>query len=144
MHEYSGDINIENGGQWIDLDNWADEYADCIRVTDLDSAIGFDGAIMIEHVTILLDKKHWLDAIACCGYSVGDLLAMDSDCRRYALAEALLSYGRFDPDDAWDGSHYMETVQTTEDGPMSFDGWKADKRVLSENLDGYIKAVHLN
>lgn len=143
--EYVGDINVEYGGAWFDMSGFDDGYVECVRVTDLDSAIGFNGAVEVDHVVVLLDKKYWASALRCCGLTVSDLLSMDSDSRKCALCECLLSYGRYDPDDAWDGydSGPNETLQTQAGGPMEFDGWRADKRVLSENLEGYLRSKHL-
>ena len=141
--QYVGDVNIEYGGSYYDLSEWHYGYASVVRVTDLDSGCGFNGGVLVEHLVVLLDKEYWKRALDCCGLSVSDLLAMDSDGRRLVLADCIMGYGHYDPDDGWDNyaSHYSETLQTESDGPMCFDGWQADKRVLSENLDGYIKAV---
>ena len=142
--EYVGDVNVEYGGTWYDMTTFDDGYVSCVRVTDLASAKGFDGAVMVEHLVVPLDKSHWKSALDCCGMKPSDLLAMDSDWRKVAICESLLSYGIYDPDDAWDGYRlgYLETLQTKVGGPMKFNGWKADKRVLSENLVGYLKNVH--
>lgn len=146
-YEYVGDVNLEYGGAFIDMSRWRDGYATCIRITDLDSACGFDGAVMIEHLVIIRpdDRGKLATVLLCCGVSPGDLLRLDSDARRLAIAESCLGYGLYDPDDSWDGyrSYHTEIVQTQADGPMAFGGWKADKRVLLENLEGYVKAKHL-
>lgn len=145
MYQYSGDINVEYGGQWIDLDNWEWGYANCVRVIDLDSGCGAPGMVAIEHVTILLDKDRWAESLDCCGLTPWDVLGMDPDHRRYVLAECLLQYGHYDLDDAWDAyqSHWIEIIQTESDGPMVWEGLRAEKRVHCENLIGYIEAKHI-
>jgi hypothetical protein len=49
---FSGDVNLEHGGEFIDLSTWAYGYCSAVRITDLDSACGFTGAVMIEHLVI--------------------------------------------------------------------------------------------
>lgn len=152
--EYTGDASLEYGGTFIDLSTWNDGYCSAVRVTDLDSGFGFTGAALIEHVVINgTDNSERIHrAMQSCGYG--------ADCHRrpssvppenhkhnlrLMVADALLSYGHYDPDDLWDGyrSHYSETVQLEPDGPMVFDGWKADKRLRGGDLRGYVEAVHL-
>jgi len=145
MYVYSGDVNVEYGGQWIDLDDWEYGYAKCVRVTDLDNGCGAVGMVAIEHVTILLDKGKWEESLHACGLSVADILNMVPEIRQHALAECLLQYGHYDPDDAWDGyaRHWTEIIQTEQDEPMEWEGLRAEKRVYTENLEGYIVAKHL-
>ena len=67
--EYTGDVNLEYGGTFYQIDpqEWEWGYCTAVRVTDIDSAIGFDGAVMVEHITVLTDKAKWADALDCCG-----------------------------------------------------------------------------
>ena len=142
---YNGDINVEYGGSWVNLDNWEHDYCECVRVTDLDSGCGATGMVMIEHVVILLNKDKWIDALNCCGLSVGELLAMDSDSRKLCLADCLLSYGFYDPDESWNGysRHWCEVIQTEQNEPLNQEGFKATKRVYCDNLRGYIESEHI-
>jgi len=152
---YNGDVNLEYGGAFIDLSTWDDGYCSAVRVTDLDSACGFTGACMIEHIVILGtdNSKRIKDALRCIGgiESLGIRNwkftgASDvKQCIRHAIADALMCYGSFDPDDSWDSyqSFHTEIVQMEQDGPMVFDGWKADKRLHNTDLREYVESVHL-
>lgn len=142
---YTGDVNLEYGGAFIDLTTWGDGYCSAVRVTDLDSGCGFRGAVLIEHVVILgtTEPERLRRAMRSCGCSAR---GMDKRSARLMLAEALMCYGHVDPDDGWDGyrSHHTEVVQLEPDGPMVYDGWKADKRLRGGDLRGYVESVHLD
>ncbi len=151
---YSGDVNLEYGGAFIDLSTWDDGYCSAVRVTDLDSGCGFTGAVMIEHIVIngTTDSNRIRQALECIGglsarnwHAIGRRETIKANLR-HAIADALMSYGYTDPDDAWDGydSFHTEIVQMEPDGPMRFNGWKADKRLRGGDLEGYVKAVHLS
>ena len=148
-------MNLEYGGAFIDLSTWDDGYCSAVRVTDLDSGCGFTGAVMIEHIVIngTDDKERIRHAMHSCGYGSDYNHRPDSVSPeehklnvRHAIADALMSYGYFDPDDSWDGyqSHHTEILQLEEDGPMKFDGWRADKRLHGTTLEEYVQSVHLN
>ena len=136
---YSGDGNLEYGGVFIDLSTWDDGYCYAVRVTDLDGGIGFRGASIIEHVTVLgmHDRERVRSALNCAGlrFRRGENTKQQV---RFAIVEALLSYGFYDVDDL--GS---ETVQTDPDGPMRFDGWRASRRLHNTSLEAYVQSVHL-
>lgn len=152
-YEYNGDVNLEHGGAFIDLSTWADGYCSAVRVTDLDSSCGFTGAVLVEHIVIngTTDTKRIRQALR----SVGGLSARNwhrtgrretiKANLRHAIAAALMDHGFTDPDDAWDSyrTHHSETLQLEADGPMEFDGWKADKRLRGTTLEAYVQAVHL-
>lgn len=153
---YSGDGNLEYGGVFIDVSTWNDGYCDAVRVTDLDSGCGFTGAVLIEHITILVpnpssssmywadhDRGRMMSALRGCGPD--NCRGMSKTTARCVIAEAMMGNGRYDPDDQWDGyrSSYSETVQCEADGPMAFDGWKAAKRLHNTSLEEYVKSVHL-
>jgi hypothetical protein len=144
---YSGDGNLEYGGSFIDLSDWKWGYCNAVRVTDIDSGCGFRGAAMIEHVVIcgVDDAKRIRKAWQSCGYdfnfsylrrqfSAAEVKVM----LRHAIAEALLSYGYFDEDE-----QAREVVQMEQNGPMKFDGWKADKRLHNTTLEAYVQSQHL-
>lgn len=136
---YVGDINIEYGGTYFDLSEWENGYVDALRVTDLDSGCGFEGAVLIEKIVILVDNdKANQQACECCGWIKTDI-DTSTENGKLQLADAVMSYGRFDPANEY-YEPQNEVVQTQSDGPMEFDGWKATKRVLSENLKGYIES----
>ncbi len=151
--DYCGDVSLEQGGAFIDLTTWDDGYCSAVRVTDLDGGCGFTGAVLIEHVVINGTKDH--DRIKAALQCVGGLSARNwhrtgrretiKHNLRHAIADALMCYGFYDPDDCWDGyaSYHSEIVQLDPDGPMKFDGWKADKRLHNTNLRAYVESVHL-
>jgi hypothetical protein len=143
---YTGDVSLEYGGAFIDLSTFDDGYCSAVRVTDLDSGCGFTGAVLIEHIVVngTDDDKRISEALKCCGYYGIDKL--DDDTRKRVIAESLMQYGFTDPDDCWDGyrSHHSETLQLDPDGPMQFDGWKADKRLHGTELRDYVESVHLS
>ncbi len=148
---YCGDVNVEHGGAWIDLSTWDDGYCSAVRVTDLDSGCGFTGACLIEHVVILGmdDSKRIREALRCIGgpealgarnwHATGRSETI-KESLRHAIADALLSYGDYDPDDY----QAPEVVQMEQDGPMCFDGWTANKRLHNTDLKDYVESVHLS
>jgi hypothetical protein len=141
---FCGDVNLEYGGSFIDLSTWDDGYCSAVRVTDLDSGCGFRGACLIEHVIILgtTDAKRIRDALRCVGGIDGR--NRDKQSLRHQIADALLSYGYAEPDDYSGHIPHTEVVQMEADGPMVFDGWKADKRLRGTTLEDYVAAVHLS
>jgi hypothetical protein len=144
---FCGDASLEYGGTFIDLSTWDDGYCSAVRVTDLDGGCGFTGAVLIEHVVIngTRDAKRIREALRSCGCSAR---GMSKQQARHMIADALCSYGHTDPDEGWDGYGYCskshtELVQCESDGPMCFDGWKADKRLRGTTLEAYVQSVHL-
>ncbi len=149
---FNGDVNLEYGGSFIDLSTWHWGYCSAVRVTDLDSGCGFTGAVMIEHVVIngTDDSKRIRQAMDSYGSYYGNRHSSIDPTRhkenlRLVIAESLMSYGYSDQDDGWDGygSHHTEILQLESDGPMVFDGWKADKRITNTTLEDYVRSVHL-
>jgi hypothetical protein len=138
---YIGDVNLEYGGMFINLDDWKYGYSEVLRITDLDSGAGFNGAVMVERLTTITDnpKEIW-NAKKSYGWDKPySLPGRTSEDRKLALVEAITSYGYYDPDDGWDNYHrgYSLIIQCDPDddyAPMEYDGWKADVR-LSEDQD---------
>lgn len=135
--DFSGDINLEYGGSYIKLDSG---YAEYVRVTDLDSGIGFTGACMIERGTVPFIRgirKHIKSALAMYSQSIRQLpgLGIERADRWHYIARALMEYG-FEDNDS------RETVQMESDGPMQFDGWKADKRLTGTGIRAYVESLH--
>lgn len=128
---YTGDVNPEHGGAFFDaaeLETFTtDEYVSAIRVMDLDSGCGFTSAVLIERLTVLYDPEQAKHAASCCGFEVED------DTPMLHLADALLSYGYYDPDDY---SRPRVVVVDDPEAPMEYDGWKADDR--TDDLLQYI------
>jgi hypothetical protein len=144
---FMGDVNLEYGGNFIDLANFRHGYAEGVRVTDLDGGCGFTGAVMVEHVIICgtTDRERVKEALRSCGSDYMRERGKTREQVQWMIAEALLSYGHYDPDDCWDSyqSHHTEILQMEADGPMTFDGWKADKRLHNTTLEDYVRSVHL-
>lgn len=122
--EYIGDVNIEYGGTWYDMSTFNRGYVDAVRVTDLDSATGFDGAIMVEDVTVsgTLDKKRVKEALATCGMDVHSDAwhKMSTEGKRVMIADSLLWYGYCDTEPA-------QVLQPDRTQPDKFDGWQAER-----------------
>lgn len=151
---YTGDVNLEHGGTFIDLSTWNDGYCSAVRVTDLDSGCGFAGAVLIEHIVIngTTDLARIRHAMQSCGYGADyhhrpPTISPEDHKRsiRLMIADALMSYGHYDHDDSWDGygDGHSETLQLDPSGPMKYDGWRASKRLRGGDLRGYVEAVHL-
>lgn len=131
---YVGDVNPEYGGTFADLSNWEDHgYADVIRTIDLDSACGFTGGVLIEHVVV--NKPDDMSrALACVGWTGGKPPIE-------AQVDACLNYGHFDPDfDMFDAT---SEIITTDPESWEDDGWRATKHVDASDLLGYLNAEWL-
>lgn len=145
--EYSGDISLKYGGFYANLENTKYHYAEVVRITDLDSGCGFTGAVQVEHLTALInpDDTRMDSALECCGMTKEDLPKKNTKAYWMTLIDAALSYGLYDPDDSWANytEYSRETIQMEKDGPMSFDGWKADTNLAGKSLRRYILNNHL-
>ena len=138
--QYSGDVNIEYGGTFADIDprefKWG--YCNVVRVTDLDSACGFDGACLIEKLTVHVDAKRIKQGMQCVGLTVRDLQRVKGlEGKLFAMVDAVMAYGYFDVEQS-------EVVQTREGGPMRFDGWRAEKFIRPQDLRGYVESQWLD
>lgn len=140
---YLGDGNAAYGGLWI---RHYGDYCDAIEITDLDSACGFTGAVMIERRSAglrrsLADNRERIKhALETCGWTIRDMpeVARTKEAKRALIWEALIRYGYGDTDT-------LETLQLEPDGPMqSRDGWKADRRQTGGDIGGYIMARYLD
>ena len=135
---YSGDVNAEYGGIWI---RHYGDYCDAVEIIDLDSGCGFEGAVLIERRSVSLPrklseaKKRIRSALNSYGWTTHDLVSFGRG-KRYAIWEALISYGYRDTDS-------VETLQLSSDGPMKFDGWLADRRQTRGDIGGYVMAKYL-
>ena len=111
--QYFGDLNIEYGGTFAEIDpqhfKWG--YCNVVRVTDLDSATGYRGGVLIEKVTVNIDAKRIKQALPTVGLTIRDLQKMKGQASKlYAMVDALLTYAYFDTDQS-------EVVQTEEGHP---------------------------
>jgi hypothetical protein len=135
---YLGDVNLEHGGVYCKLDpsDLKYGYANCVEVTDLDSACGANGMCLIEVGTVNFDYKRIRKAAAACGWlTPGHRVARPH--RRAALIEAVKSYYGMEVDRS-------EVVQTDPTFPMVNDGWKAEKVVSHIDLPGYVASNYLD
>ena len=131
---YSGDINLEYGGFFYNMENWEENgYADAVRVTDLDSACGFTGGVLIERVTVLRPDtpEEMKSCLETCGWE-------NEKITREMEIEACLSYGKYDP--AFDMFSPTNETVTTDPDSWEYDGWKAEKHVDCADLLGYVHA----
>lgn len=145
MYEFtSGDVNVAYGALFLAedrADTWRHGYVEAVRVDEM-----CDGLVAIQHIVILPDAKRIVEAMESWSHDPESFVAeFQQGTRKDVLAEMLAGYGHYDPDDDWDGyrSYHTEFIQTAEDEPMvSCEGCKADKRVLEDDLPGYLAAVH--
>lgn len=122
-YTYTGDMNIEYGGMWVDLSTFSEGWVSVIKVTPLNGAIGWEGAYMIEKGTIPLQAKNRESALSCCSYTEEDV--KDNPI---LVVEAFDAYGGVEVD------YGVSTIQTLKDGEMSFDNWEANELVETDNL----------
>jgi hypothetical protein len=135
---YIGDVSLHYGGIFIDPSTWHDGYADCLRVTDLDSGCGFDGAVLVEKITVYgLDDKKMIDtARGCCGT---EYLRGDGNNRKLQVIYDMAEYGYCDPDEDYRRPSTF-IIQCDPEYPMTYDGWTADVRLAADdNLLAYLE-----
>lgn len=136
---YSGDMNAEHGGLWI---RDCGTYADAVEITDLDSACGFRGAVLIERHSIYYghklaeSKRRLRSALSCVGMKLSDLVGLPRDKRRFELWRALHAYGYRDSDT-------LDILQLEPDGPLKFESWEARKQTGGD-VGGYVMAKYLD
>jgi hypothetical protein len=91
--EVWADVDLAYGGIFI-----RDErYFDVIRITDLASACGADGQVLVEALTTAfpIDKHQLASVLSSQGYD--SLTHIDKEYRRVVLASAMVEYGLYDP-----------------------------------------------
>lgn len=111
----------QHGDLWLDLaefEKWKD-FVPCVKITELDSAIGFEGAYLIERGSIYIpaDETKRKAALETCGWE------NEKEITPIMLIEAFDAYWGIERD-SWHGEI---TVQTVKGGAMEFEGWKADE-----------------
>jgi len=119
MH-YTGDINLQYGGMFLDLEEfkrWGD-FCPVLKVTDLDSACGFESAVLIERGSIYIpenvEKRE--SALSCIGIEKGE---------SYTDLQLIVAF------DAYHGiecdSFAGEIILILDkEADSEFEGWKAD------------------
>lgn len=148
--KYQGDINLKYGGMYYRFDmDYKDfpYYAEVVRITDLESACGADGLVLIERLDVCRfnDKKAVHDSLSCIGLTTKDLIGMDRMEILSILLEAFIAYGHYDYDDNPIIVVHDYSVFSTK---HSWDGWKPDKeqtqvlhRQHNNNLREYVVAM---
>ncbi len=116
---YRGDVSIENGGVFYNLDGWKDGYAEAVRTFPWSDGGGPDNLFHIERLTVLLplgkasleEQAKFQNALQCIGMfdkSTGaysdDYTKASAAQRRHILVEACLSYGYYDQH----GLHWLD------------------------------------
>lgn len=145
MCVYSGDVSLEYGGTFFNINDsdWGYGYCSAVRVTDLDSGCGYRGAVLVEKVVIMGmdDRKRKRQAIES-SWGIKDFanqVRRNRESYRPMLADALLSYGFYDPEEDY-VTPSSTVIQCEEEGPMVYDGWKADYRLPEgEDLKTHIE-----
>ena len=141
---YQGDNNLEHGGTFFDLSDWKHGYVNIVEVTDLDSAIGFAGAMLIEARTVSVDdKRRWSESLGVIGATLEDNDDINDNGRahyrkgskawRMCLVYALSVYGYYD-------TERSEAVQPERDCPVKYDGWEATR---IRSLRSYVRREFL-
>jgi hypothetical protein len=97
---YVGDVNLYHGGTAVRVDR-SGGYADVVEMSDLDSAIGQEGCVILERGSVVLTgglrKRRYLrSALESFGWKASDLLQFDRADRANELARALWTYGMRD------------------------------------------------
>lgn len=132
---YTGDVNLECGGMFIDISEWKWGYASVVRVEDWESATGFTGTVLIEELTVNTRTSDVRRAIRYFDSPAWSKYGKTTSC--LVIVVALVAYGSYDRD----GQGTI--VQMDPDGPMEFDGSKADVRLRGGDLRGYVTAKFL-
>lgn len=72
MYTYHGDVNIQHGGMFLDLDTFKEmgDYVPVVKVTNMDSACGLIDCVMIEIGSIYIpdDPEKRQSALSVCGW----------------------------------------------------------------------------
>lgn len=111
----------KHGDLWLDLSDFEKfgDFMGCVKITDLDSAIGFEGAYLIERGSIYIpeDPAKRKAALECCGWE------NEKEITPIMLAEAFDAYWGVERQ-SWAGEI---SIQTIKGGNMSFEGWTVDQ-----------------
>lgn len=143
---YQGDINLEYGGTFMNFADWKHGYANVVEVTDLDSACGFAGAVLIEERTVTIDDaSRYAGALSTIGATMlpnGDIddngqttYRKNTLAWRMCLVWALNAYGAHEIDRS-------DVVQPDRSEPVKFEGWHAT-RIRSDSLRAFVRKQYL-
>lgn len=101
---YSGDVNIEHGGYFYNLDNWQYDYVEMVRCVPCSDGGGPDNQFWVEDLTVNLPHgvtKLETDAarvkmILDCGMDMDEYAGCTERVQRHWLVDACLQYGKYD------------------------------------------------
>lgn len=153
---YSGDMSLEYGGFFYNLDNWEHNYAEAVRVTPCADAGGPDNMFWIERIVVNIpeDQAKLDEALKYCGWlqepDVPAFSKLTRARKRHMVVDACLAYGYYDPDDCYNMSKpQRETVQIGPDNRFFRSrGWNqpSDIKRLRDgtNLRNYVRREWLN
>ena len=145
---YYGDVNYVHGGHFL-ADDWKQQYKDgyvnITRIIDLDCGCGFDNALLIEKITVLVDDEDILkSALECCGYTKKDLGHGNSDWHKILTIESMMNYGHYDS--VADYQNPSQVILLTNEDDIdhdetiddynerwTYDGWTADDCIKGES-----------
>lgn len=145
FEELWADVNLEYGGMFIrEGDKLGDvaEYYDVITITDLASACGADGQIMVEsrNTSYSYARGNALkSAVNCCGgvESLKATARIDKRAARLMLAGWLVEYGISDPNGYGDGA-FIATLDYDAEENAS-ESWSSN--VEGEGDAAFLKAI---
>lgn len=142
---YQGDINLEHGGLFVEFSEWRHGYVNAVDVTDLDSATGAPGMMLIESKSILIDQtERYADVLSVIGASLlpngdiddnGHVIHKNTLAWKWYLVYAHNAYGRYNTDRS-------EVVQPDPTGPLAYNGWQAT-RIHSNALRSFVRKQFL-
>lgn len=115
---YSGDVNPEYGGMFVDLSTWTRGFVGLTRLTDMSNA-ECDGIVAVEQGYLNIPKP---TTILSALNSSGGIRGKTSKDRQLSIVDALVFYMGFDVDRTL-------YIQTDQDQPMNVNGLKADIRL---------------
>lgn len=101
---YSGDVDIQHGGTFYNMDNWQYDYVEAVRCVPCSDAGGPDNQFWVEDLTINIPHgvtKLETDAarvklIVDCGMDPDEYAEQTEKQQRHWLVDACLSYGTYD------------------------------------------------
>ena len=144
--KYQGDVNLQHGGTFYDFSDWQYGYVSAVEVTNLDSAAGFTGAVLIEPMSIVIERsaEQLAQALSLIGAKLlpngdiddnGSIIKRRTAAHRFCIAYACQSYGYADRE-----TENSEILQLDREAPMAKEGWTATKRLRANaSLENYVR-----
>lgn len=128
-----GDVDIHYGGMWIKDHG---DYADTIELTDLDSATGTRGMVMLEFGSVGLYGRTLRDNVERLKNAFQDGVSLRGVNRENAR---LLAWAYMKQYGYGDNENY-EVIRTDPEAPLKQDGWEATE--TTENLEEYLQNTY--